>query len=142
MVLGLFWSPSLLATARTIAENDERSSVPDSQIWALTSLLELDILEWWMSGRRERYSITQATRRLLSLVDDEGGPIYSTKRQLERYTDWWWTAEFRDPLQHRHLDEGVELAEVPEDLVATTRDVIAEMDRYLRTHRNSIGRPR
>lgn len=142
MILGLGWSPDLMATARTIAENDERSSDPQSQIWALTSLLELDILQWWRTGKDERKLIIQETRRLLSLVDDESGPIYSTKRQLGRYVEWWWTDEFRGWWDGTHLGERDKTAEVPPELVDTVTAVIAEMERYLRTHQTSIGRPR
>jgi hypothetical protein len=139
IVLGLPWDPDLLATARATAEIDERSSDRQAEIWALTSILELDLLDWWLRGKNAGERMVEKTRRLLSLVDGESSSVYSTKRQLKRYTTWWWTEESMRGLCKGERDR---LLRVPEELRAATERVIAEMARYLSTHQNSISRPR
>lgn len=86
-----------------LAEYDHNDA--ETLTWAHSSQLELLILRWWIFGadsERLAQQIREHAERLIALVPEPRFPLHSTERQLRRYTEWWWSDEFRALLaQHQ-----------------------------------------
>jgi hypothetical protein len=143
---------TLATTARFIAEQDMDVGRPQAETWALTTRLELDVIDAWLAateGETQPPSVDAAIRRLhertarLLRSPDNADPVHSTRRQLARYTQWWWTATFRDFHQlHERAPKPVRQLHVPAALQTAVEEVIARMDDYIRRNPGSVARRR
>ena len=65
----------------------------DSEIWALGSIAELWLLAPFAGQDRDfdkaADALTELRRRVETLSPDDRVPIEATRRQLERYVNWW-----------------------------------------------------
>jgi hypothetical protein len=98
--------------AHLLSQNDLQSESLEQRIWAHTNLLELYLLSFQLSPKRNTPSSEQATAfalqhayELLALAGRGDFSIYLTRRQIRRYCDWF-------PQVNLHLSrEMIRLAE-------------------------------
>jgi CHAT domain len=141
LVLGLPDDFERLATARTIAEQDVDVQRSQAEVWSLTSLVEIELLVAWRSEADRARAIGKLqewTKRLLRSPEN-GDAVYSTRRQLLRYVEWWWADRYKAALkQALQKDTHPVLPEV----ITAVNEVITEMADYLRVNETSVDRKR
>jgi hypothetical protein len=142
LVLGRNVHADLFPTTSAIATTDLNRGERAAQIWALTSLLEMELLDAWRAGPSgtEQAHVEHMGgywERLFATSSGDTSAIYSTRQQLKRYTEWWWTTTFK-------AARGVgQRPPVPETLNVAVKNVIEQMDAYLRNHPQAkVGRRR
>jgi hypothetical protein len=113
-----FWT-----TAHVTAEDNLKSRVGRERVWAHAALVELYVLAQLLPGDHwARKEAEDRAHHHLDAVLDDGVPLdgYSLRRQLLRFTAWWWKG--RDALTrlpaelsarmadrgigHLHVEEG------------------------------------
>lgn len=108
--IGQSGGPGEWEAARLAAEHYRDHADVEERAWAHGSLAELWLLRMARPGlsEKERHeciasarSHTEELSRLYPGVDEF--PIKSTRRQFERYTEWWGRKEFEDGLGRRGL---------------------------------------
>jgi hypothetical protein len=86
--------------ARQIATWALREARGEKEAWALGSLAELELLASVFAGgafdrQRSQEEIGRLCRRICDTVTDDAFPVFSTRRQFERYLKFWrqdtWT---------------------------------------------------
>jgi hypothetical protein len=100
--------PGLWVLARRLAAADLRNLDAVTRAWAHGTLAELDMLGivYEAEGRRDMDAITRSVREHCRDIRDSLGadafPVFSTRRQFERYVEWWkgsWTDIARAAVQ-------------------------------------------
>ena len=83
----------------------------DERAWALGSLTELWLLkvaDWQSSEAAREHAARQAYARAAELADlypsSDVFPIQSTRRQLNRYTEWWSHSLIENLIQEKYKD--------------------------------------
>jgi hypothetical protein len=140
-----------IATARTVATQDLDVGSRDAEVWAITSLLELELLAAWMNPNEQVAHIASMlyyTERLLRSRENADA-VYSTDYQLRRYTSWWWTEAFVTALAKPPestsvpaVPAAIDRRPVQEGLSAAVARVAAQMREYLEVNHTSIARKR
>jgi hypothetical protein len=99
--------------ARQIALWELRSTSGEGEAWAHGTLAELEMLGIIYAGpgsEREEVKrrVIQHCRTICDLVGQESFPVFSTRRQFERYRDWWKRDEWQDVAEVavKALEEG------------------------------------
>jgi len=154
LALGRASKPGKLATtARFIADQDMDVGRPQAETWALTTLLELDVIDAWLAAKDETdnqpkevteplAALAERTARLLRSPDNADA-VYSTRRQLARYTRWWWTDDFRkSPELAKRAPKPTHELFVPPVLRTAVETAIAQMEDYIRRNPGSVARRR
>jgi hypothetical protein len=99
-VLDQACDPGLWVLARRLAAADLHNADVQTRAWGHGTLAELDMLGivYQAEGRRDMDAITRSVREHCREIRDSLGagafPVFSTRRQFERYVEWWkgsWT---------------------------------------------------
>jgi CHAT domain len=141
LVLGLPDQPDLLATARTIALSDIDRGRGAAEVWSITTLLELDLILAWRDAGKTAQALADVrawSGRLLRSRQNAHA-VYSTRRQLLRYVEWWWGEEFARELQARR---GRPTHAVTDEVKDVVWDLTKTMAEYLRANPSSVARKR
>ena len=108
-MLGEKADPKLWTTARQMAQGQLDQDSPIDQAWAHATLAELDLLAiaYGEGDERDpariRERVVEHCREIRRLVGDESFQVYSTRRQFQRYIDWWKREEWQDITRGRSM---------------------------------------
>ena len=121
--------------ARLAAEHYKDHSDHDERAWAHASLAELWLLalaDPTLSDERRAECVAKARKHAEELNSCFPGidafPVKSTRRQFERYGDWWGTKEFDISLTSRGLSRRGSWGE-PAGLLATAARLVSLLER-------------
>lgn len=102
-----FWT-----TAHITAEDNLKSRAGRERVWAHAALVELYVLAALLPAEHwARHEAEERAHRHLAVVLEDGVPLdtYSLRRQLLRYTEWWWKG--RDALTRLPTELGARMAD-------------------------------
>ena len=101
--------------ARVSAQFDANVADPETRAWANGTLAELHLLLLAYAGKglplsqqKARSMALEHTEQLLSLVGRDAFPVYSTRRQFQRYVDWWGSEAFQAELAESGSQRSVD----------------------------------
>lgn len=125
-VLGFDPAPGTWSTARRAADLDQELEDRELRAWAHASLAELWLLRLFepdldeaaaTEAESEAMKHARAILNYFALASDFH--VLSTRRQLQRYVDWWGTNEFAGKLKLRgRSDKWNDVRELATSLVA------------------------
>lgn len=99
-VLGQSADPVLWSTARQLVEDQLDLGNESDQAWANATLAELELLATMYGDGTARDKICERVvhhcHEIRRLMGDESFHVFSTRRQFQRYLDWWKRDEWQD----------------------------------------------
>jgi hypothetical protein len=114
-VLGRSFDRDRWSTALIAAQTDANLNIVSDQLDALSSLVELYLLLFASSGA-DSFDRNLAKAKALEMVErlveeaSDSSPfiLYATRRQLQRYVDWFWHPEFMQYQAERGIEREPE----------------------------------
>jgi beta-lactamase superfamily II metal-dependent hydrolase len=135
MILGKACDEGAWEAAKLSADRYHDHPDPEQRAWAQASLAEL-----WLIRLGEKEAVPEEREKLHRLAvhhaealgrfypGEDGFPVKSTRRQFQRYADWWASSNFADALGKRGVQRHAPW-DGPHGVIATAKRLVEILQR-------------